>query len=295
MTLSCTGAEPTRTWRSWLSTDGEEVPVVIPLPLAEQPVKAPATDAVAAPEQGGRIAAADLGLADVHNASNGASPVQPGAQGGTLNGAAAGPPLPADAASATAPVRAPAGTAVPAEAAPTPASQPSTTASQPAGSNGTSAAAASEPSGNVDSEVTGDQSTSEPALQATAQPSPAPADVALRAPSASIPADLDRPSRARTSAPPATEASPAPVLLVEPAPADSPSVPSRPAAVAAPDAAPAKAPARPELGFAELAVGSGRSGGGIYDVLVQARPIGMLPMCVPSPLWKSQEHMKRIR
>ena len=56
------------------------------------------------------------------------------------------------------------------------------------------------------------------------------------------------------------------------APVPSSGAPGQPRLGAPPaDAVPAKAAARAGLEFGELPVGSGRSGGGIYDVLVQAR------------------------
>jgi hypothetical protein len=69
--------------------------------------------------------------------------------------------------------------------------------------------------------------------------------------------------------PPAAATREAMVQPVAPLPSGAPGQP-RPAAPSA-DAVPAKAAARAGLEFGELPVGSGRSSGGIYDVLVQAR------------------------
>ncbi len=267
-----------------LSADGEaELPAVIPLPSvsspqAEQAVKAPADDAVTARELGGGLAAADVGFADARQASNGSSAGQPGAQDGMLLNAAADLVLRPDAAPAAKAV----GDRLPATATPNSAvlrSEPAL-ASPPDGSNGSSTAP-SEPSRHVNSDIVGDQPNGWPASKATTQPSPAPTATAAHKPAAAAPANHDGPSPAQTLATPAVAATPAPPLPVEPAPAASPPGPTRPMAVAAPDAAPTRAPARAELDFAELAVGSGRSGGGIYDVLVQARQDSMLPSSAP--------------
>jgi len=262
-----------------LSTDGEaEPPAVIPLPSvslppAEQRVAAPANDAVAAPELGGGLAA-DVGLADARTASNGSrAGGHTGAQDSALVDAAAGPVQRTDAAAASKAV----GDTLPAATTPKPAalrSEP-TLASQPDGSNGSSAAASSEPLGHVQSDTAGDQPNSGPASKATAKPSPAPVAVAAHKPAAAVPASHDQPSPT-----PVVAAVPAPPLPAKPMPADSHPAPPRPPAAASSDASPARAPARAELDFAELAVGSGRSGGGIYDVLVQVSAVTMLPASI---------------
>ena len=270
-----------------LSTDSEaEVPLVIPLPsvvlpLAEQSVKAAANDAAAAAEVGGGLAAAVVGLADVRTASNGSSAGgQPGAQDGAPIDSAAGPVLRADAAAAAKAVD----DTLPAAATPDSAalrSEPTLASPQPDGSNGSSIAAVSEPSGHVNSDMARDQPNGGPASKATTQPSPAPAAAAAHKSAAAVPESPNGPLPAPTSAMPAVAATPTPPLPVESMLADSPATPPRPVAVAAPSAALARAPARAELDFAELAVGSGRSGGRIYDVLVQAREASMLPSSAP--------------
>ena len=264
-----------------LSTDGDtEVPLVIPLPsvslpLVEQPAKAPAAaTATAVAEQGGAVPAADL--ADVRNGSNDLSAAQLGAQGGALDTAAAAPVLRAEAAAALTTAAAAGSSSAPAEAAYDAASPRSGSVPQLVRSNDSSVAAAPEAAASPDAslDTARAQPDGGPASQSPGQLTPAAAVAASDKPAAGS-AGQHRPPPAQTPAAPAVTADPVPTMPVESVPTSSVPALPRPVAVPPADAAPARTAARAELEFMELPVGSGRSGGGIYDVLVQARALCM--------------------